>query len=252
MESLFVLVTGFGEPNVEIKKQILVENITRIKTHAWSKLVIRVCVYDNTSLEDIGKQHSELEAIYKPGIVGEYITMFAPPSYVDSFDYILLILDDVLLQPNINFNKLIFRKKTLALDIVSPTKTLDSKFVYSYMLTRPDDDFDIKITTMCEYFCFFMDAKAFTVYYNHIDSQNNPWMWGLDLLLHFAMKLRVGMMNDMHMKHFFERTCYEMHPERNPFEGMNHVLNKYGIKSINEFKGAVCELYVIKESLCTL
>lgn len=237
---------------MQIKRQILAHNIARIKSHKWQQLVIRVCVYDDTDLTSIVELHPEVKIIHTPGIVGEFIKMYAPPSYVDTFDYVLLLLDDVLLQPNVDFAKMIFRKNTLGLDIVSPTKTLDSQFVYYYMLTRPDEDFNVKITTMCEYFCFLMDPKSFAIYYSHIDAENNPWMWGLDLLVYFKIGLRVGMMNDMTMKHFYHKTCYDQHPERDPFEGLEHILKKNGITSIEEFRDSVCELYTIKESLRTL
>lgn len=252
MESLFVLVTGFGRPNVHVKKQILLHNLTRIKSHNWRKLDVKVCVYDDTDMSDITSVHPEVNVIHQSGIVGEFIKIYAPPAIVATYDYILLILDDVLLQPNVDFAKMIKRKKELGLDIVSPSKTLDSKFVYEYMLTRPQDGFDVKITTVCEYFCFLMDPSSYAVYYKHLDHKNNPWMWGLDLIIYYKMGLRVGMMNDMNMKHFYYKTCYEHHPDKNPFDGLKHCLSKYGIKDIQEFRGCPCELYTIKESLRTL
>lgn len=252
MESLFVLVTGFGAPHVNVKRYILIHNIARIKSHMWKTLTIRICVYDDTDISDIANQHPEIEVIRQPGIVGDFIKRFAPPDVVRGFDYILMILDDVLLQPNVDFAKIIRRKKTLAFDIISPTKTLDSEHIYDYMLTRPGDDFHIKVTTMCEYFCFFMDPRSFEIYYNEIDATNNPWLWGLDLLLYYKMGLRVGMMNDMTMKHFYARTCYDQHPDKDPYDGLRVTLRKVGINDINEFRGVASELYTIKESLRTL
>lgn len=250
MPSLFVIIPGFGSPNLQVKKQVLRYNLERIRSYPWSTVSVTICVYDDSDVTDMSDP--DITFVREKGVVGQFIKRHAPPDVVRTFDYILILLDDVLLQPNVSFENIIKNKELLRLDIISPTLSLDSKFVYKYMLTRPDDAFDIKVTSFCELFCFFMDPAAYAVYYPHIDEVNNPWLWGLDLILWYIMGLRVGMCNHMTMKHFYYHTCYKDNPEHNPFEGFKSCMDKYGITDKMIFERVPCELYRITESFCTL
>lgn len=248
MSSLFVLIPGFGAPNLNIKKQILRHNLDRINETKWSKLVVRVCVYDDSDVSDI----CGIDVVRSHGIVGQFIKTYAAPDDVQGFDFVMILLDDVLLQPSVKFDKIIALKNMLRLDIVSPSLSLDSQYVYRYMLTRPNAEFDVKISAFCELFCFFMDINTYKKYYEYIDGVHNPWMWGLDLILHYVMGFNVGILNNMSMKHFFYQTCYRDHPEQDPIVGFNYTLQKYNIEDKSYFQRVPCELYLIKESFCTL
>lgn len=251
MESIFVLTPGFGQPHVDIKKQILEYNIHRIFATSWKKVLWTVCVYDETDISDISCKY-DINVIREKGIVGEYIKKHATPYVVQDYDYVLLLLDDILLMPNVNFDKIIKIKKELRLDIVSPTLTLDSHVVYHYMLTNPMEQYDVKITSFCELFCFLMDPMSYEIYFKNIDAVTNPWLWGLDLILAHKLHLQVGMLNNMNMKHFFSKTCYDKHPDKDPFANMYAYLQTYDIHSLDVFTAMPCEKYKIKESLSTL
>lgn len=228
-ESLFVLVPGYGEPNTAIKSQILTHNISKICSYKWASLKIRICVYDQTKLPSQICQHPNVEICRRsPALPGNFIKDFARPDDI-SEDNILILFDDILLMPDIDWERLLKLKDYFNLDIVSPTLTRDSKHVYQYMLTEPGNGYDLKIGPCCEFFCYLFDKQTYKKYYEHVDPDINPWLWGLDLILYKQFGFRVGLVNSMTMKHFFAQTSYASVPQHDPREGYFKTMDKYGI-----------------------
>jgi len=230
MASLFVCVPGFGAPEIELKCSILSKNLQIIKQYPWSKLHVRICVYDNTRIpEETLAMHPEIEVIYEKGIVGEFIHRYANPNAMESFTHCLLLLDDIELQQNINIDRMLYLIEYFKLDILSPSLTMDSKHVYKYMLTAPSHMYEMKFCPACEMFCYLMPLKSYQLYYPHVDC-NNPWMWGLDLILERQLRLHVGIMNTMTMRHHLHNTAYSLHPNKDPEEGYKYLRSKYNEK----------------------
>lgn len=224
--SLFVIIPGFGLPQIELKFDILRNNLKRIKAYPWKQLRIHICIYDDTDIPyDILKENPEIDISRHPGIVGDFLIQHANPEAIHDFSHILILLDDIALVPNVNFRRMLYLQEFFRLDILSPSLTLDSHSVYQYMLTS-DDHFEFKISPTCEMFCYFMPYESYKKYYPHIDPQN-PWMWGLDLVLERQIGMKVAIMNVMNMKHFLKSTCYSLHPDKDPVQGMEYVLKKY-------------------------
>ena len=226
MSSLFVIIPGFGCPNLDVKTQILTHNISKLRSYNWSKLTIRVCVYDDSPIPQ--KLSEVVEVVRTPGLPGDFIHNFAKPDDLIEYDYILVLFDDILLLPNVDIASMIKLKEFFKLDIVSPTLTLDSKYVYEYMLTQPD--------------------KSFATYYQHVDPTNNPWLWGVDLVLYLKINLRVGLMNNMNMKHFFAQTCYNNHKTRNPQDGFAYTMKKYDVTAEELSKQPAAMFYIMQSS----
>jgi hypothetical protein len=250
MSSVFVIIPGYGKPNETVKHQILAHNLARIReTYQWSRILVRICVYDDTEIPDYIASYSFIEIVREPGLPGDFLKRYATPEDVEDFDYVLILFDDILLQPSVDFEKMIEVKKYFNLDIVSPTLSLDSEYQFEYMRTVPREQNScfLKITTCCELFCFLMDNRMYASYYEHIDPEINPWLWGLDMLLHYKFRYRVGMMNFMTMKHFYRQTCYHKHLHRDPFVGYNATIKKYGIDDDSVLTTQPSTLYWIME-----
>lgn len=226
--SLYVLITGFGPPHLEHKLQILENNLEKIAHYPWTKLTIKIAQYISPDLfkipETLIAKYS-LEIIYEPGIVGEFIKRHAHPSVLQGYDYLLLLLDDVELQ-NIDFTKVIQYQKDLYLDVLSPVMSHDSKYQYQYM-RKDNTNADIKVVTVCEYFCMFFPVDCFPIYYQHI-TLDNPWMWGLDLVLYKHLKLNIGLMNQFTMKHWYKSEAYALRPDADPVTGFHTCIARYG------------------------
>lgn len=246
MVKLFAIIPGFGAPHVETKLSILKRNLDVLQRYAWSHLQIRICVYDDTELPAWVTHHPCVQVVREPGIVGDFLIRHATPDDVDAYDYVFMLLDDILLSTDFPWHHIIVWKRDFGFNIMSPTLTSDSKYVYRYMLQDSESACTLRSVRVCEFFCYFMDASSYKRYYQHLDT-NNPWMWGLDLIIDKHMNLSVGLMNWVTMKHFFHGDSYAMHPDKSPCDGYNHVLKKYGEKDDIELRNQQHTKYIIHD-----
>jgi hypothetical protein len=249
MTKLFVLVTGYGRPETSLKEQLLHYNIQRILSHSWTKVDFHLCMYDDTPSPSYitGPPHFKLHIHRETGIVGDFIRRYMTKERLESYDYVLMMLDDVLLMENINFAKLIEWKREFQLNIISPSLTLDSKHIYKYMLTQPDGTFHFKISPACEYFVYFMDPQTAIQYASQLTDEN-PWIWGVDLILYRHLHLKVAITNHMTIKHYIQGSCHAMHPDRPPTDGYNSLLTKYGEPNDHELTMLPTAFYYIYEA----
>lgn len=230
MNTLYVLISGFGLPHWDHKVEILKNNLEKIHdSKVWKKVQVCICQYSDPTLYQLPKELMDLysiEIIYEKGIVGEFIHRYASPDCIANYDYILCLLDDIELQ-QINWNPMIHYVKALEFDLLSPALSSDSKYQYTYMLQEPYNLATIKVTACCEYFCIFANTRNFKKYYEHVDP-NNPWMWGLDLILTKHLGLKVGVVNTMVMKHWYKNECYQDRPDISPMIGYDAIVAKFG------------------------
>jgi hypothetical protein len=249
--SLFVLVPGFGAPHTEEKHRILRNNIDRLQhSKAFSKIHFRICCYDPSSLSKIDPylwNHPHVEWIAKKGIVGQYIHQYAKPQDVEEYDYVMIILDDVELMADVDMAKMMWYQKELQLDILSPCMTTTSKYQYKYMLHDPTLFCQVKVVAACEAFCYFMQKSSYLKYYDIIEPADNPWLWGVDLVLHKYHNLHVAIMNHMQMHHHYKGECYGLRRDTLPTEGYNSVLRKYNAQP-HEFENMQAVLFFVLDS----
>lgn len=252
LPSLFVLVPGFGAPHVDEKLRILRSNVQRLQnSKAFSKIHIRVCCYDPsstfTNMETDLWNNPNIEWIAKPGIVGQYIHQYANPRDVEGYDYVMIILDDVELMPDVDMTKMIGYVKALHLDILSPSMTTNSKYQYQYMLHDPTLFCQIKIVAACEAFCYLMPKASYLKYYSIIEPDDNPWLWGVDLVLHRYHNMHVALVNNMQMHHHFKGECYRLRRDTSPSDGYNSVIRKYNVPP-HEFENMQAVLFFVLDS----
>lgn len=225
MSKLFVLVPGFGSPNAEHKLEILRSNLSKIRSHSWTVCHIVICAYDQTVFPDLVEYDPNITVVRGPGIVGQFIKKHAPPSKVGSYDYCMLLLDDVELIDNWSWQQILYLKNTFHLNIVSPSLTATSKYEYSYMLESQNST-KLKITSACEMFCYVMDTMSYQVYYNFITDEN-PWLWGIDLVVHKHIGFTIGLLNKITMHHHYKGTCYDKFPDVQPYERFLNFLKQF-------------------------
>jgi hypothetical protein len=226
MHSLFVIIPGFGSPHIPEKIAILQNNIRILRQSIWNNLAITIYVYDHTVFQLLPENllnASEITWIYKQGILGEFIR-YANISLIKA-DYIIILLDDVELQDNCNFEIICSYMEEYRYDILSPSLTLNSQIYYQYMLHADNVLYNIKNVSCCELLCYIMTPEAYQKYYNEIDIVNNIWLAGIDLILTRYLKLRIGLLNDMNMKHHYKNNRQEYTQQQNI--GYQSLLNKY-------------------------
>lgn len=228
--SLFVVIPGFGAPNVATKLQILQQNLNLITSHPWTRLKITICVYDDTEFPEWVINHPHIQIIREKGIVAEFLIRHANPQIIpDEYDLFMGLMDDILLGAPFPWTQVLTWMDDFKLDIISPSLTQDSKHVYKYMLqdTASQPHYTLRITRVCEFFCYIMPRSSFNRYYQHLDAKN-PWLWGLDIILERRLHMRVAMMNTVVMKHFFQSQGYHARPDAPPMDGYHYTLKKYG------------------------
>jgi len=263
-----VIIPGYGQPHADKKQAIFNSNITLLAQTCppGNTLDVHVHIYDDTNvpqdpiIPDVNPDVT-LTIHREPGIVGEFIGKHASalqaansqPEPQAKPTHILMLLDDVELQPSFNLAQAIQIQEYCLLNILSPTLTDESATFYPYMRSSYGPLFSVgaappasqlppgnaahpplvplvplvRITSACEMFCYLMPTPSFMAWCAHLDPAN-PWLWGMDLLLTYKFKFRVGMVPFMTATHHFQSLCYDAHPDIKPFERFHAYLAKYG------------------------
>lgn len=228
--SLFVIVPGFGSPHKEKKLEILRSNLAILRSHAWTKLEVVVCAYEppGSTYEPLGSTNLPgVRWVEEKGVVGDFIRRHASPSI--NADYMMILLDDVELQPDMNWPQLLHFQRQFQFDILSPTLTRKSKYQFEYMRTNPFEAHDIAVTACCECFCLFFPIAAYQKYYALL-TPNNPWLWGFDMMLWKVFGFKIGMLNRMTMHHHYKGESYAPHLP-NPADGQQYEIKRYNVNN---------------------
>ena len=243
--SLHVFVSGFGSPHLDHKLRILRNNMSIIERHPWSRIQYTICCYDDSDLSSIEKL-SNVKIIRDRLIVGQFLEKYlVPDTDATGYTYLLCLLDDIELQDSVDFLYMMHYIDMFGFDIVSPSMTQDSKFQFRYMLHDDKNRVPIvNVTVALEYFCYFMRPCSYKRYYQHINGERNPWMWGVDMLLYKRIGLRLGLINHMNMKHWYKDESYAHRMDKNPEDGYNYVLETYN-ETTDSLANQPSILYVI-------
>ena len=239
MPSILVLIPGFGEPHWETKinllrknHQALVENLPPLHT-----LHYRILQYSMephlaipTSLfEPLPPE--QITIVRKPGILGNNLLESADPTTLNSFDYILMMLDDIEFFKPVQWSELkalLENQKYQSPRILSPCLKDSNSTAWDYMIHQPSwKEPTLVIRKRCEMFVYFMTWDAYRIYYSNIDP-NNPFLWGTDFILESVLKLRPGILNHWVIGHYFRGTCPDgTHAERQAREYIHKLRLNY-------------------------
>ena len=166
---------------------------------------------------------------------------------MESNEYILILLDDVELRETVNFDKMLKYMSDFDFDILSPSLTHNSKYQFNYMLQIPTTDDTLLMTNACELFCYFMKYSSYMSKYFPMIETENPWLWGMDMMLYHYFHLKVGIMNSMTMMHHYKNEAYQSDSSLpNPFIGQKHLFTKYNT-SMDELSKQKAIRYIIYE-----
>lgn len=206
--------TGFGEPNIEIKKEILLKNLEVIKS--WKeKYDVDLYIYlytpsylDKLNELDVKKYVSNVYITAKPGIVGEFIYRDVSKHY-EGYDYIFLFLDDIELPKNLSLEMMILVYNKEQLDILGLPLTLDSPANHAFMYQNIDmvrQGYTYRETNFIEYFVYLISSSKFEKYLAFFN-KDTKWCWGIDLAL-YNNGMRLGMLDSYPLKHYFKACSY--------------------------------------------
>lgn len=228
MDEIFIIIPGLGAPHSDKKLEILESNL-RLINKSGIKYKMTVCIYDTnvfSILSDNLKNNLNITWVYHQGIVADFIIDYGRPEDVKGYKRVMILMDDIELKESCDLNKMIKYLDDFKFDIISPAMTLDSKYQYNYMLENKETNAAIKVVPCCEAFCYIMNVESYLKYYEHVD-KNNPWIWGLDLILRKHIGLHIGICNNMTMRHYFKNEGYLERKDRNPVDGFKYTMDKY-------------------------
>ena len=235
-------IAAIGNPDLDKKLSILEYNLKYIYNDLNEKFDIIVNLYDIyniNKIEDLLYSFNFLENIYiycRKGVLTELFLQNTYNENLDSYDYIMFILDDVQIE-YLNIKEMIDIKDKYGIEIISP-KVNNSTHLYMNKYNS------LTINNFLEIYCLLMspvDIRKFFSLYN----LDNKWMWGIDLLFGYY-NIRVAVFNKFVVDHklpsksdgkiayylmekyFKENTC---------FNKFYDVINKYNpiIKEINDY-----------------
>lgn len=200
---LLVIVPGFGMPHIETKWGILRENLKSLEVHF--DVNMRVFGYDNEIdiPEDISRDPRIMVHGRLQGVIQDFLIDHAQPATTQPYDYVMLLLDDVIVPDARHWPGLLAAMERHQLDIVSPSLRLPSMTFWPHMVHDPRQGNALRVTLMCELFCYLMTPAAYAKYHTLL-SHKNPWGWGTDFVLPYA-GLRCGVANVATMDHVFYR-----------------------------------------------
>jgi 3,5-epimerase/4-reductase len=234
--NFLLVIPGYGGKEWKQKSDYINSSINKLKTTAPenSKFTIKIFNYDSSPNNF---NFGEFEEKKEPGILGEFIYKYIKPDLVKKFDYVILMLDDIILQDNFNLTKALHILKSNNLDLISPSLTTDS--IHSHIETLIDSDYKNnknKIGRVCnfiEFFLYIIPSTSYEKYYS-LFNQNTKWMWGMDFCMDNLLKMCI--LDNMNMKHCLSsHNSIQMHQIkmnelRDILNKYNHILGKDGRK----------------------
>ena len=212
-----LFLTGWGEPYVQKKKEILLHNLKVIKT--WKQeyqLDLYIYLYTPSCLDILREipfldYVSNIVIVPKPGIVGEFIYRDVSKLYT-KYDYVILFLDDIEFSPHCSLDKLISIYTRERIDILALPLTVTSPHNYSFMLqdiSMIQQGYTYRETNFAELFFYLLSSKNFKNYLKFFTNATR-WCWGIDLTL-YPNGIRIGIAETYPLKHYFKAVSYQKH-----------------------------------------
>ena len=165
---------------------------------------IEIYCYDDSTMTPY-QQSFDARIIHKQGVIGQYIYNDLKPDRIESYDRVVLLLDDVELQRNCSLSDMIDIQDKYHFDILSPCLTHDSKYSHKFMLQHESSNCVVRDVNFLEFFLYvFKPSDGSYRKWHELFDQDTKWMWGMDYVLHNYLKLKLGLLNTMSMKHWFK------------------------------------------------
>jgi hypothetical protein len=92
-----------------------------------------------------------------------------------------------------------------------------------------------------------MTSESYKKYYTHALDIENPWMWGIDLVLKLKHGLQPLLVNHINMRHYIKNASYNDHPDKDPIVCRDRYLTKLGA-DILEVAKQPTEMYFIVQA----
>lgn len=225
MKFLYYL-SCIGNPNFNIKKDILYHNLIYIFLHNLKcnfDIIINLYEVDDIYYKELENMIDSLKFIdnkyiyVKKGILSEVFLTNPYNKNINNYDYILYIFDDVKLI-NFNLNDMIDIKKRFNLELISPKITNSTHKNWNSLSGNI-----LSINNFLEIYCFLMTPKNVEKFFS-LHSIENKWCWGIDLMFGY-FNIKVGTYYKYVANHCLPSKCN--HKEAN--DGLVKYLQQYNL-----------------------
>ena len=234
MKLLYYL-PAIGSPNLHHKLKILNHNLNYIYKNIKQKFTIIInCYSDSDEILTFLKNFDFLDNVFsynKEGVLTELWLENPHNNIIKNFEYILFILDDVLIK-DLDITTMIKVKNNYNLKIISP-KVINA--TYSYMQSYKG----LTINNALEIYCLLLTPDDFNLYASK-NTVKNKWMWGIDLLFGY-WKINVG----VYHKHSVIHMLPSMSNHKEAYMLGDEYVRQYGYNSVDELEHSV--EFIVKE-----
>ena len=199
--NFLLVIPGYGGKEWITKSDCINQSINKIKQTAPENSIFTIKIFNYDSSPN-NFNFGDFEETIKPGILGEFIYNYIKPALVENYDYIILMLDDIILQDNFNLKEALVILNLYNLDLISPSLTVDSVHTHRETLVDLHNANNSKIGRICnfvEFFLYIIPAKSYHKYFKFFH-ENTKWMWGIDYCMGCLMKMCI--LDNMNMKHY--------------------------------------------------
>ena len=185
--NILYYLAAIGEPNIDVKVDILKHNLCCVYYNMQYSFDIMINFYDDASdnLECMLRSLSFLKSIIIHKKKGRLVELWKSNPYhclIDKYDYILYILDDVMIT-KWNMHEMIHIKTKHKIEFLSPRVNGGT---WDYM--RNQNSNILAFANKVELFCLILNSKDFHKFMNIHDVENKH-TWGVDILLgHFDIR----------------------------------------------------------------
>jgi GR25 family glycosyltransferase involved in LPS biosynthesis len=214
---------AIGNPQYDFKFTVLLQNLKTLKIDK-NDIDLMINIYSDQTIDEI-KLKDFVNNIYiyrEKMVLGEFwiSNTYNEQITKNNYDYIILILDDIVLEKSFNFNKIIDKKNEYSVDIISPY-VLGAGNVFNENVELKENKTFVK-TNCVELFCYIITPLIFFKYISNFRVEYK-WTWGFDLLLsHFGFTSGVDLENKcIHLINEIEKNT-------ECFSGLNKLLSENG------------------------
>ena len=214
---LLYYIASIGNPDLNIKMDILIHNLNYIYNNINNKFDIIINCYEEDdsimqNILNIIKETNIINNIFfykKKGVLTELFLTNPHNNILPNYDYVLFILDDVKII-HLNIPHMIELKEKHNIELLSP-KIISS--THSFMNIH----YNITINNFLEIYLLILKPDELIKFFS-LHTIENKWMWGVDLLFGYY-KIRAGVINNYSVQHVL--------PSKSNKGEASHLMNDY-------------------------
>ena len=224
-------IPAFGNPDTDIKYEILNHNISYIYDQIKKPFDVCINFYTHSSDVITGIQKNQcinkLLVYEKKGVLTELFLTNPNNSLIKEYDYIFFILDDVKII-NMDIMKMIEIKEHNNFEILSP-KIIKSTHTFMNNLSQ-----GVSVNNFLEVYLLLLTPKDFSKFLSKY-TIDNKWMWGVDFLFgHY--NINVGVAYSFNAEHMLpsksnnteaNRLMIQYLKRNTPYNCLRDITNNY-------------------------